>query len=111
MGQDAKARWAFASDDPQPIALGRVGLTGAHLESYGDEPGAPEVTEANRETPVKYRKGIKGLPMAHCAACPAVTHSWPLASPDRSGQSTGVVRDTYGLHDFNNDKSACWRVQ
>jgi len=30
------------------------------LKSYRDEPGAPEVIGANRETPVKYLKGIKG---------------------------------------------------
>ena len=33
---------------------------GAHLKSYREEPGAPEVIGANRETPVKYLKGIKG---------------------------------------------------
>jgi len=30
------------------------------LKSNGDEPGASEVIGANRETPVKYLKGIKG---------------------------------------------------
>ena len=48
-----------ASEGPQPVALRHVGYTGAHLKSYGDEPGAPEVIGANRETAVKYLKGIK----------------------------------------------------
>ena len=30
------------------------------MKSYRDKPGAPEVIGANRETPVKYLKGIKG---------------------------------------------------
>ena len=29
------------------------------MKYYRDEPGAPEVIGANRETPVKYRNGIK----------------------------------------------------
>jgi len=45
---------------PQPVALRCAGYTRAHLKSYGDEPGAPEVIGANVETPVKYLKGIKG---------------------------------------------------
>ncbi|OPJ82325.1 hypothetical protein AV530_014103 [Patagioenas fasciata monilis] len=40
--------------------LRNVGLTGAHLKSYGDELGSPEVIDTNRETPVKYFKEIKG---------------------------------------------------
>ena len=44
-----------ASEGPQPVALRLAGYTGAHR----DEPGAPEVIGANRETPVKYLKGIK----------------------------------------------------
>jgi len=51
--------WA-ASKGPQPVALRRAGYTAACLKTYGDEPGAPEVIRANRETPVKYLKGIKG---------------------------------------------------
>ena len=35
-------------------------ISAAHLKSYTDEPGAPEIIEANRETPVKYLKGIDG---------------------------------------------------
>ncbi|KAK4819205.1 hypothetical protein QYF61_026821 [Mycteria americana] len=49
----------------------RAGYTGAHLKSYGDEPGAPEVIGANRETPVKYLKGIKG--------CSSKKVTWPTA--------------------------------
>ncbi|KAK4825362.1 hypothetical protein QYF61_026881 [Mycteria americana] len=50
-----------ASEGPQSVALRRAGYTAAHLKSYGDlTSGAPEVTGANRETPVKYLKGIKG---------------------------------------------------
>ena len=49
-----------ASKGPQPVTLRRAGYTGAHLKSYGDEPGAPEVVGAKRETPGKYLKGIKG---------------------------------------------------
>jgi len=45
-----------ASKAPQPVALRCVVYTGAHLKSYGDEPGAPEVIGVNRETPVKYLK-------------------------------------------------------
>jgi len=30
------------------------------LKSYGVEPGVPEIIGANRETPVKYLKGIYG---------------------------------------------------
>ena len=48
-----------ASKGPQPVALRRAGYTGAHLKSYREEPGAPEVIGANRETPVKYLRGIK----------------------------------------------------
>ena len=39
--------------------LRHAGYSAAHSKSYGDEPRAPEVTGANRETPVKYLKGIK----------------------------------------------------
>jgi len=49
-----------ASEGPQPIVLRHAGYTVAHLKSYRYEPGAPGVVEANRETPVKYLKGIKG---------------------------------------------------
>ncbi|TRZ12996.1 hypothetical protein HGM15179_014111 [Zosterops borbonicus] len=38
-----------------------AGHTGTHLQFYGDEKGIPEVTEANRETPENYLKGIKGF--------------------------------------------------
>ena len=48
------------SKGAQLVALRRAGYTAAHLKSYGDEPGCPEVTGANRETAVKYLKGIKG---------------------------------------------------
>ncbi|KAK4805648.1 hypothetical protein QYF61_022406 [Mycteria americana] len=33
--------------------------TAVHWKSYGNEPGAPEVIGAKRETPVKYLKGIE----------------------------------------------------
>ena len=49
-----------ASEGPQPIVLRHAGYTVAHLKSYRYEPGAPGVVEANRETPVKYLKGIYG---------------------------------------------------
>jgi len=49
-----------ASEGPQSVALRHAGYTAAHLRSYGDEPGAPELVKVNRETPVKYLKGIKG---------------------------------------------------
>ena len=44
---------------PQLVALRHVGYTGARSKSYGDEPGAAEVTGANRGTSVKYLKRIK----------------------------------------------------
>jgi len=62
--------WA-ASKGSQPSALRCAGCTAAHLKSYGGEPGAPEVIGANRETPVKLLKGIKGC------SCEEVT--WPTA--------------------------------
>jgi len=49
-----------ASKDPQPGAPRHAGCTAARLKSYGDEPGAPEVIGAKRESPVKHLKGIKG---------------------------------------------------
>ena len=51
--------WSY-SEGRQLVALRSAGYTAAHLKSYGDEPGAPEVIGANRETPVKYLKGMKG---------------------------------------------------
>ena len=60
-----------ASEGPQPVALRCAGYTGAHLKSYGDEPGAPEVIGANRETLVKYLKGIK--------VCSSKKVTWPTA--------------------------------
>jgi len=47
------------SEGPQPVTLRAAGYSVAHLKSYRDEAGAPEVIEANRGTPVKYLKGIK----------------------------------------------------
>jgi len=49
-----------ASEGPQPVALRRAGYTAAHLRCCEDEPEAPEVTGATRETPVKSLRGIKG---------------------------------------------------
>jgi len=49
-----------ANEGPQPLALRSAGYTAAHLKSYGDEPGFPEVIGTNEETPVKYFKGTKG---------------------------------------------------
>ncbi|PKU40814.1 egf-like repeat and discoidin i-like domain-containing protein 3 [Limosa lapponica baueri] len=46
-------------EGPQSVALRRAGYTAAHFKSYRDEPGSPEVIETNRETTVKYPKGIK----------------------------------------------------
>jgi len=37
-----------------------AGYTGARLKSHRDEPVAPEVIGANRETPVKDLRGIRG---------------------------------------------------
>ncbi|GAB0182504.1 cAMP-dependent protein kinase inhibitor alpha [Grus japonensis] len=62
--------WA-TSKGPQPVALKLAGYTGAHLKIYRDEPGAPELTEANRETLVKYLKGIK--------VCSSKKVTWPTA--------------------------------
>jgi len=47
-----------ANEGPHPVALRCAGYTGAHLKSYREEPGAPEVIEAHREAPVKYPKGV-----------------------------------------------------
>ena len=41
------------------------------MKSYREEPGAPEVIGANRETPVKYLKGIK--------RCSSKKVTWPTA--------------------------------
>jgi len=49
-----------AREGPHLVALRCAGYTAAHLKSYGEEPGAPEVIRANREAPVKYLRGIKG---------------------------------------------------
>lgn len=46
-----------ASEGPQLLALICAGYTGTHLKSNGDEPGDPEVIEANRVTPIKYLTG------------------------------------------------------
>ena len=48
-----------ASKSSQPVAQRHAGYTAAHLKSDRDEPGASEVKGANRETLVKYLKGIK----------------------------------------------------
>ena len=60
-----------ASTGPQPVALRCAGYTEAHLKSYSQEPGAPEVIRANRETLVTYLKGIKG--------CSSKKVTWPTA--------------------------------
>jgi len=49
-----------ASKGPQHAAQRRAGYTAARLKPDGDKPGAPKVTGANRETPVKYLRGTKG---------------------------------------------------
>ena len=41
------------------MALRCAGYTGAHLKSYRDEAGAPEVIGGSRETPVQYLRGIQ----------------------------------------------------
>lgn len=56
---DMKGWGTGASECPQPLALKSAGQTGTHLQSYRDELGTPEVTEAHRETPEKYLKGVK----------------------------------------------------
>jgi len=58
-----------ASEGPRPVALRRAGYAAAHLKSDGDEPGAFEVIGANRETPVKYLKGMK--------VCSSKKVTWP----------------------------------
>jgi len=58
-----------ASEGPQPVALRCPGYTAAHLKSYGDEPQSSKVIGANRETPVKYLKGMKG--------CSSKKVTWP----------------------------------
>ena len=60
-----------ASEGPQPVALRCAVYTAAHLKPYGDEPGAPEVKGANRETLVKYLIRIKG--------CSSKKVAWPIA--------------------------------
>lgn len=45
-----------ASEDPLPVALK---CAGTHLQSYGDKPGIPDVTDTSRGTPENYLKGIK----------------------------------------------------
>jgi len=46
---------------PQPVALRCANYTALHWKSYRYEPGALEVIGANRETPEKYLKGMKGV--------------------------------------------------
>lgn len=41
------------------LVLTCAGYTAAHLESHGDQSRGAKVIGANRETPVKYLKGIK----------------------------------------------------
>ncbi|GAB0204069.1 mitochondrial enolase superfamily member 1 [Grus japonensis] len=57
-----------ASKGPQPVAQRHAGHTAARLKSRGDEPGAPEVIGINRETPVKYLKGIPASKSASSGA-------------------------------------------
>ncbi|GAB0203506.1 interleukin-6 receptor subunit beta [Grus japonensis] len=57
-----------AGEGPQPTAQRRAGQTAARLKSYRHEPGAPEVIGANRETPVKYLKGIPATPATKSAS-------------------------------------------
>jgi len=40
----------------RPVAVRHAGYTAAHLKSYRDEQGNPEIIGANREMPVKYLK-------------------------------------------------------
>lgn len=54
-----KVRGTGASEDPLPLTLKCADHTGGHLHSYRDEPGTPEITEASREAPGKYLKGVK----------------------------------------------------
>ncbi|OPJ81218.1 hypothetical protein AV530_017088 [Patagioenas fasciata monilis] len=60
-----------ASEDPQLVALRDVVLIGTYLKSYGNKAEAPEIIEANRETPVKYFKGSK--------SCTSKNVMWPTA--------------------------------
>ncbi|GAB0204837.1 hypothetical protein GRJ2_002949300 [Grus japonensis] len=57
-----------ASEGPQPVAQRHAGYTAAHLKSYRDKPGASEVIGANRETLVKYIKGIPATPASKSAS-------------------------------------------
>ncbi|GAB0181485.1 hypothetical protein GRJ2_000613800 [Grus japonensis] len=59
------------SEGPQPVAQRRAGYTAAHLKSYGDESGSHEVIGANRETLVKYLKGIPATPASQSASSEA----------------------------------------
>lgn len=67
--RQAVARGFGASDGPQPVALLCARYTGALLKSSGDEPRAPVVIGAKRETPVKYLRGIR--------VCSSEKVTWP----------------------------------
>ncbi|KAJ7418347.1 nipped-b-like protein [Pitangus sulphuratus] len=58
-----------ASKGPLLLTLKCAGHTGAYLQSYGVKPGTPDITEANRETPGKYLKGILAY-SSRKATCP-----------------------------------------
>lgn len=49
-----------AGKGPQLVTLNCSGHIAADLQSYGDEPGTPQVRKANREAPGKYMKEIEG---------------------------------------------------
>lgn len=76
-------------------------LTAAHLKSYRNKPGSPEVIEARREAPVKYLKGIKWCSSQKVLWLPA-----QLKSPYTNAHSMGtkqeqlkatVLLESYGL--------------
>ncbi|PKU29035.1 mitochondrial fission process protein 1 [Limosa lapponica baueri] len=52
----------------QPVALRHAGNTALQSKSYGDEPGAPEVVEVNRETSVRHLKGCSPKKVAQPTA-------------------------------------------
>lgn len=54
--------WAV-SMVPQPVALRLAGYTGAHLKSYRDEPGSPELIEVKRARAGNASKQLRSVPL------------------------------------------------
>lgn len=98
VGWYERVRGTGASECPQPLALKSAGQTGTHLQSYRDELGTPEVTEAHRETPEKYLKGVK-----KCSCKKATEQKVHLMCLHTNAHSTG-----------NEEKlevtKCCWKI-